>query len=150
VPQCAAMTMTVAPPAAKFNIRTEQSPAPTLRTTVRDSETVLWLGPDEYLAIGDCPPNIVQTSSVDVSRRSVGIVLRGPRAAWCINNYCPLDLRDLPVNFCSRTIFGKAEIMLWYRGDQEFHLEVGRSFAPYVWALLEEARREFVSPMPLC
>ena len=73
------------------------------------------------------------------------MVLRGTHAAWCINAYCPLDLHDLAMNFCTRTIFGKAEILLWYRGEQEFHIETARSFAPYVWALLEAARREFVS-----
>jgi heterotetrameric sarcosine oxidase gamma subunit len=45
---------------------------------------------------------------------------------------------------CTRTVFGKAEIVLWRTGAEEFRVEVARSLAPYVWACLEEARREFV------
>ena len=45
---------------------------------------------------------------------------------------------------CTRTVFGKAEIVLWRTAAETFRIEVARSFAPYVWACLEEARREFL------
>jgi len=38
---------------------------------------------------------------------------------------------------CTRTVFAKAEIVLWRTQPEQFHLEVWRSFAPYVWELLE-------------
>jgi sarcosine oxidase, subunit gamma len=38
-----------------------------------------------------------------------------------------------------RTIFEKAEIILWRTGEQSFHIEVWRSFAPYVLGHLEES-----------
>jgi sarcosine oxidase subunit gamma len=44
---------------------------------------------------------------------------------------------------CTRTIFGKAEIVLWRRGPRSFHIEVWRSFAPYLLACLQEALREY-------
>jgi heterotetrameric sarcosine oxidase gamma subunit len=89
-------------------------------------------------------------SIVDVSHRTVGIRVDGPRAGWCVNAFCALDLDAIPDNGCTRTLFGKAEIVLWRRGEQAFHIETARSFAPYVWACLQEARREFLPPLATC
>ena len=41
----------------------------------------------------------------------------------------------------TRTIFDKAEIVLWRRGEFAFHVEVWRSFAAYLVAALTEAAR---------
>jgi heterotetrameric sarcosine oxidase gamma subunit len=46
---------------------------------------------------------------------------------------------------CTRTIFAKAQIILWRTGAETFRIEIARSFAPYVWGCLEEARREFLA-----
>jgi sarcosine oxidase subunit gamma len=46
---------------------------------------------------------------------------------------------------CTRTVFAKAEVVLWRTGADAFHVEVWRSFAPYVLGLLEEAAREYVA-----
>ncbi|OYV59613.1 MAG: hypothetical protein B7X01_02975 [Acidiphilium sp. 21-62-4] len=43
----------------------------------------------------------------------------------------------------TRTIFAKADIVLWRTGIAEFHLEIWRSFAPYVVSLLHEIGREY-------
>jgi heterotetrameric sarcosine oxidase gamma subunit len=42
----------------------------------------------------------------------------------------------------TRTLLGKAAIVLWRTAADVFRIEVWRSFTPYVWACLEEARRE--------
>jgi heterotetrameric sarcosine oxidase gamma subunit len=47
---------------------------------------------------------------------------------------------------CTRTLLGKAEVILWRTGADAFHIEVARSLLPYVWACLEEARLEFLDP----
>ena len=110
----------------------------------------LWLGPDEWLVIAPESDTALaeramaaakDASVVDVSDRFVGIEIAGPRAAWCLNGFCALDLAPhmFPVGMCTRTLFGKAEIVLWRTATDTFHLEVGRSFAPYVWRCLEEA-----------
>jgi sarcosine oxidase subunit gamma len=44
---------------------------------------------------------------------------------------------------CTRTVFGKAEIVLWRTAAETFRIEVWRSFAPYVLGCLEEAGREY-------
>ena len=44
---------------------------------------------------------------------------------------------------CTRTLFEKAEIILWRVDKHTYHVEIERSFAPYVWNMLIEAREEF-------
>jgi len=115
----------------------------------------LWLGPDEWLLIhegGD--PEIFPTriglalesrpfSLVDVSSRQIGLIVRGEKAARSLSAGCPLDLSLIafPAGMATRTIFDKAEIVLWRRGDAAFQVEVWRSFAPYLVAALIEAAR---------
>jgi sarcosine oxidase subunit alpha len=149
-PPCADVALALVPATGKFSFRTQEQIAPALGAVIRDDHVVLWLGPDEYLVIGDALPPITAHSIVDVSHRTVAFRVAGPRAAWCLNAFCALDLDAVPVNFCTRTLLGKAEIILWYLGAAEFHIETARSYAPYVWALLEEARREFLPPEAAC
>ena len=62
----------------------------------------------------------------------------------------PLDLDQaaFPVGMCTRTLFGKAEIVLWRKADDAFRVEVWRSFAPYVLGCLGEACREYGVTVP--
>ena len=120
------------------------------RTNASKDRVALWLGPDEWLVIADegvaLPASQPMTSITDVSHAFTGIAVHGPRAASAINAFCALDL-DLsafPVGMCTRTIFGKAQIILWRLDVELFRIEVARSFARYIWDLLEEARREFL------
>ena len=128
------------------------------RGIVSRDRAALWLGPDEWLvlapeaefslleqaiaAAGDIPASVV-----DVSDRNHSIEITGSRAAWCLNTFCALDLDPtaFPIGMCTRTLLGKAEIVLWRLGAETFHIEVARSFAPYVWDCLAEAAREFGS-----
>jgi sarcosine oxidase subunit gamma len=41
----------------------------------------------------------------------------------------------------TRTIYDKAEIVLWRRAADSFQVEIWRSFAPYLVAALTEAAR---------
>ncbi|MBH0237424.1 sarcosine oxidase subunit gamma [Methylobrevis albus] len=118
---------------------------------------VLWLGPDEWLLtapegagaaiVADLAAALagLPHSLVDVSHRSLGIAVSGAMAARVINNGCPLDLglEAFPVGMATRTVFGKAEIVLVRTAEMRFEIDVWRSFADYVWRFLEEARREF-------
>jgi sarcosine oxidase subunit gamma len=42
---------------------------------------------------------------------------------------------------CTRTVLAKAEIVLWRKAQQIFHLDVARSFVAYVSEFLAEAAR---------
>ncbi len=115
----------------------------------------LWLGPDEWLliadsadaaAIGDVLESVLDGTAhslVDVSHRQIGLIASGPAAARVLNAGCPLDLdlKAFPVGFATRTLFDKVEIVLWRRAEGAFHVEVWRSFAPYLAASLAEAAR---------
>ncbi len=102
------------------------------------------LGPDEFYAI--LPLDIVlpdgagqPVSIVDVSARAVGIVIEGERAVDVLAAGCPLDLARWPVGRTSRTIFETVEIMVSRESETRWHVEVWRSFAPWLWAALEAA-----------
>jgi sarcosine oxidase subunit gamma len=110
----------------------------------------LRLGPDEFLLLlpkGEIPALTLPDpySLVDISNRQIGIELEGPAAADMLNAGCPLDLdeRAFPVGMATRTLFMKADIVLWRVAEQKFHIEVWRSFAPYVWSLLEVIGQEY-------
>lgn len=124
-----------------------------LSASVSGSRAALWLGPDEFLLIAPgeeaaliasaMQPKLPAEASslVDVSHRQIGLVAEGRHAALCLAAGCPLDLRlsAFPVGMVARTVFLKAEIVLWRQAEQRFHLEVRRSFAPYLIGHLAEA-----------
>jgi sarcosine oxidase subunit gamma len=99
------------------------------------------LGPDEWLALlpertelesGAGQP----VSVVDVSSRAVGIVIEGPGAAALVATGCPLDVERMAVGRATRSVFETVEIVLWRKADSMFHIEVWRSFAPWLCAAL--------------
>ncbi|HEX7390706.1 MAG TPA: sarcosine oxidase subunit gamma family protein [Acidiphilium sp.] len=129
-----------------------------LNRAVQGNEAVaIRLGPDEWLILaGEADgARIVAAldravpdrlfSLVDIGHRQTGIVLDGPAAADMLNAGCPLDLslEAFPKGAATRTLFLKAEIVLWRLAPARFHIEVWNSFAPYVWALLKEIGREY-------
>jgi sarcosine oxidase subunit gamma len=139
---------------AALGIDIEQTPC---RASQGGTRSALWLGPDEYLVLAEeaeahaLAPLLGQAlenephSLVDVSHRQTGLELHGPQAANILNSGCPLDL-DLsafPVRMCTRTVFAKAEIVLWRTAPDHFRLEVWRSFTDYVASYLAEVARDY-------
>jgi sarcosine oxidase, subunit gamma len=132
---------------------------PACRASVRGSRAALWLGPDERLLLAEessaaeTADRLIQAlrdqphSLVDVSHRQVAFALPDPHAAVVLAAGCPLDLDPgaFPVGMCTRTVFAKAEIVLWRCADDSFHLEVWRSFAAYVSGVIAEAARELAA-----
>jgi len=122
--------------------------------TAPNNLAALWLGPDEQLLLGPERFDIAAAlepalrplphSLVDVSHRQTALQASGPHAVVLLNAGCPLDLDPsaFPVGMCTRTVLAKAEIVLWRTGQDEFHIEVWRSFADYVSSLLAEVARE--------
>ena len=113
------------------------------RSATADGRAALWLGPDEWLLLSPSrldPAEVPGGVALDVSHRQIGLLLDGCAAADMLAAGCPLDLHPsaFPPGMCTRTVFGKAEIVLW-RTEAGFHLEVWRSFAAYVRALMVEA-----------
>jgi sarcosine oxidase, subunit alpha len=126
------------------------------RAQETQGRVVLWLGPDERLLLGpDREREALRDaleraltgtphSLVDVSHRQSALEVVGPYAPTALNIGCPLDLHPtaFPVGMCTRTILNKAEIVLWRKAEERFHLEVSRSYLPYVCGLLGEAAIE--------
>jgi sarcosine oxidase, subunit gamma len=161
-------TLMEAPPAARFILRGGEAvrvacgmvfgaepPSQLGPAGEGDKRAALWLGPDEWLLIADTADSaavggVLESvlegtahSLVDVSHRQIGLIAGGPAAARVLNAGCPLDLglKAFPAGFATRTVFDKAEIVLWRRAETTFHIEVWRSFAPYLVASLAEAAR---------
>ncbi len=139
-------TITVAPPLARAIVRGAPTPvldmelpATPCRAVMQGDRAALWLGPDEWLVLAPQLEDVAGTI-IDVSHRQIALIMEGPHAATMLNGACPLDLHPsaFPVGTCTRTVFAKAEIVLWRMAEQRFHIEVARSFAGYVWELLRE------------
>ena len=84
-------------------------------------------------------PGFAVPADVDVVVNATSIGLHPQRDAML-----DLDPAAFPVGMATRTLFTKAEIVLWRQGADTFHVEVWRSFAPYLHGLLAEAAREYV------
>ena len=130
-------------------------PTVACRAGMAGERAALWLGPDEWLLLalpgeGDAVSAALEDalagqahSLVDVTHRQVALSVTGPEARDLLASGCPLDLahESYPVGMCTRTLFAKAEVVLWRRSAEEYHLETGRSFSGYVLGWLREAQR---------
>jgi sarcosine oxidase, subunit gamma len=156
------------PPAARFILQGGRSvreaagkafglalPEDACRAHADAERAALWLGPDEQLLLAPAAQNQrVQTelssalqglahSLVGVGQRQSAVAVSGPRAHDMLASGCPLDLHPeaFPVGMCARTLFAKAEVVLWRRSAEEYHLEIARSFSDYVLEWMREVNR---------
>ncbi|MFS8049963.1 sarcosine oxidase subunit gamma [Rhizobium sp. BR 314] len=112
----------------------------------------LWIGPDEWLVIDENGADLVSAaassgvlhSATDVSHRNTAVIVSGPGAEATLAGGCPQDvsLGAFPVGACSRTLLGKAEVVILRLDDQTFRVEVWRSFSDYAFGLLSEAAED--------
>jgi sarcosine oxidase subunit gamma len=158
-------------PAARFSFRMPEEAArqagtvagfaldrPMLTSAAAGERLSLRLGPNEWLFVGpeadaEAIAGEIEAaltgrffSLTDVGHRNVGIAVSGPKAVAVLNAGCPLDLSDaaFPVGAASRTLLGKAEIVLVRDGPESWRVECWRSFATYVQGFLAEAARDFM------
>jgi sarcosine oxidase, subunit gamma len=116
-------------------------------TWLRSGEAdVLWLGPDEWLAIGDLglPPS-PEMAVTDVSALRTTLLVAGPGARDLLAHGCALDLH--PSVFgpgrCARTMLARADVVLVAREDDEFWVLVRASFARYLAAWITDAAVDY-------
>jgi sarcosine oxidase subunit gamma len=162
------VTLTPAAPSARFVLRGADAwsavgaafgltiPSRPLTSATSGDRSALWLGPDECLLLAPAAETAalyqalaaaldgIAGALVDISHRQTALLIEGAKAAAVLNAGVPLDLSlaAFPVGMVTRTIFEKAEIVLWRTGSEAFRVEVWRSFAPYVLALLQAADRD--------
>ena len=134
-------------------------PTEVCRAITQEGRAALWLGPDEWLLIAPAAEELALArqlttalaglphSLVDVSHRQSAAEVRGPLAATLLSAGCPLDFdeRMFPVGMCTRTVLGKAEVVLWRTAPEVFRIEVARSFVAYVSEFLAEAERTSIA-----
>ena len=113
--------------------------------------SALWIGPDEWLVLSGVDADLLGAlgkikpvhSAVDISQRNTAILLEGPNALDVLQAGCPQNLNDdvFPIGACSRTIFGKAEVVIWRIDAQSYHIECWRSFSDYVFKFMVQAAK---------
>ena len=116
------------------------------------ARSVLWIGPDEWLVIDEDGADLMAAlsgagavhSATDVSHRNIAVIVSGSGAETTLAAGCPQDLSlaSFPVGAASRTIFGKAEIVLLRTEEDTFRVECWRSFSDFVFGLLAEAAED--------
>ena len=125
-------------------------PSEMLRSAATGAWRALHLAPDEWLLIGpvaerDAVAARIGTAAqpqslVDVSERNRHVRIAGRAAATLLRSACPLDLdaRAFPASGCTRTVFGKAAVLLERDADC-FRMHYARSFRDYVLGLVRMA-----------
>lgn len=141
---------------------------PTAPNTVANGDdlALLWLGPDEWLALrhGATPEAEAQLAAglraalgelhaavTEIGENYVCIHIAGRRAREVIMKGCPLDLHPRVfggAGHCAQSHLSKTAILLHQLGDDEregpaFDLYTRRSFADYLWRWLEDAAQEY-------
>lgn len=138
-----------APLATAFGVSPPMRP---LRSENSGPRSALWLGPDEWLLVAeDRPVGLFASctaaltdrlhSLVDVSHARCALDLSGSKVERWLNAGVALDLdeRAFPLGMVVRTLYVKAEVVLWRRASGRFRIETGRSFGPYLATLLMQA-----------
>ena len=127
-----------------------------------DGWTVLWLGPDEWLATGPAEAGAARTAALadaladalasrhhsltDVSAMYTTLALSGPHARAVLMKGCRLDLhpRAFAPGGCVQTTLAKAQVILHRIDDgSAYEITVRNSFALYLASWLVDAAMEY-------
>ncbi|MFC7648513.1 sarcosine oxidase subunit gamma [Streptosporangium lutulentum] len=138
------------------------APLPTEPNTYASADVdVLWLGPDEWLVVGEADEvgdayevearlrSAAGTEHVgitDVSAQRTALLVAGPRARDLLAHGCALDLhpRVFGPGRCAQTLLARAQILLVAHEGDEFVIFVRSSFAGYLAAWLLDAAAEYL------
>lgn len=120
-----------------------------------DSTAVLWLSPDEFLAVDQPDTGLAETLTqalgelsgqvLDLSANRTIIELSGPAAPLVLRKSCPLDLhpRVWTVNQAYVTDIAQTPVLLWRTAADTWWIAPRISFADHVANWLLDAMREF-------
>lgn len=131
-------------------------PTTLLKAETNGTRTAISLGPDEWQLIAEdgvaesLAKEIANAmgstfhSLVDISHRNTAFDVSGLAAETLLASGALLDLNvaSFPVGMATRTVYSKAEVILWRKDASTFNVSVWRSFVPFVWGLLHEASHE--------
>ncbi|NUQ31847.1 MAG: sarcosine oxidase subunit gamma family protein [Dermatophilaceae bacterium] len=125
-------------------------------------QAVLWLSPDEFLAVGPDEADTGVTPEayaaglahalgsepgqvVDVSANRTTLELSGARARSVLEKSCELDLhpRVFPVGAAVATLLGSTGVILWRTGEETWRVMPRASFTTHVVRWLLDGMREY-------
>ena len=116
------------------------------RVLADGGRTALWLGPDEWLVVGEGAADLRLPdgagSLVDLSANRVVLELRGPSARDVLAAGCALDLhpRAFGPGRCAQTLLARAAVILEQTsGEPAYRIYVRPSFAGYLADWLRDA-----------
>ena len=135
-------------------------------TTSGGGFTVLWIGPDEYLAVGDetsfpedrGPAEAARVGEalgeagaraagavVDLSANRTTFELTGPSARAVLEKGVSFDLhpRHFAAGQAVATVLDHVPVLVWKTGEESFRILPRASFADHVGRWLIDAMREF-------
>lgn len=126
----------------------------TFRT--RKAVRIAWLGPDEWLIEASPETRLADAAALrarlgedgtalDLSHQFAAISISGPPTRALLKAGCPIDLDRAAPGLATRTLYGKAEVVLFLE-DEAARLLTGRSFARYLWELLRFHATELDPP----
>ncbi|MFT4634632.1 MAG: sarcosine oxidase subunit gamma [Arenicella sp.] len=125
---------------------------------VADGNTILWLGPNEWLVVtaeGMATELIKKLESAladkfsavnDISGANTVLEISGIKAQALLLKGCPLDLHHsvFSTGQCAQTVMAKTSMILWQVHEAPIYkLVVRRSFADYFGLWLADATREY-------
>ncbi len=141
----AADTALVAPLAAAATVAPPRTPN-TAATAPDGAGHWLWLGPDEWLVVGEGAADLRLPdgagSLVDLSANRVVLELRGPGARDVLAAGCALDLHPRAVGpgRCAQTLLARAAVILEQTSEEPaYRIYVRPSFAGYLTDWLRDA-----------
>jgi sarcosine oxidase subunit gamma len=117
-----------------------------------DDFAALWLGPSEWLVLGeggggrlaDCLAGHRHAIVPNGDGQQI-IALAGARARGVLAKLCPLDLAspDLDPGRCARSLLASCTMLLHPQTGGAYHIYIPRSLADYAWRTLVDAGQEF-------
>ncbi len=132
------------------------------QTATAEGVTLLWLGPDEWMIVGDPVTETALTEKLAaalgdtphqiaaVSDYYTTVSVSGARARDALSKLTTLDLheRSFKSGEVRGSVFAKAAAVLHMTGDgpPSFDLHIRASMADYLWCLLAVAGREYGMP----
>lgn len=166
--EAALVTVEDLPPALRLSLRVKPPHRETLARALgldlpvrvgarsRNGDTeALCLGPDEWLIVAPEGTDLAASaraagpaapySLVDISDRETTLRLSGPAVLDLLAACCPRNVAAMPAGGAARTVFDSATVILWRDGPAEFRMDVWRSFAPHVRALMAQVRTELAA-----
>lgn len=170
IARSAAVSVALLAPVARFSLRARAADLPALSHALgldlprkigdragAGTTEVLCLGPDDWhilaaeadaaglaaaaAAIRDATPH----SLTDISDREVTVAIEGPGAAELLTLGCPRDIDRIQPGRGCRTIMDGVTVLLRRDAADRFRLDMWRSFAPHVIALLRTGCAELAA-----